>query len=74
METQTNKQSFDILVVDDEYAIRMLLEKRLAKWGYCVRTANNGRKAISLIEFQKPDLVLTDLYMPEGDGFNCLRP
>jgi len=62
-----------ILVVDDEASIRFMLEKRLARWNYRVMTAENGRKAIACIQPAPPDLVITDLYMPDGDGFELLR-
>jgi len=58
-----------ILVVEDEDSVRRLLEYKLAKEGYRVRTAANGREAMELIQQELPDLVIADIMMPVMDGF-----
>ncbi len=65
-------QTQTILVVDDEPGIRLVLEKRLATWNFQVLTAENGRRAMALIQTEHPDVVITDLFMPEVDGFELL--
>ena len=65
-------QTQTILVVDDEPGIRLVLEKRLATWNFQVLTAENGRRAMALIQTEHPDVVITDLFMPEMDGFELL--
>lgn len=67
-----NRKKPVILVVDDELAIRRFLENRLRSWDYRVVTAESGRRAVPLIEAHSPDVVLTDLFMPDGDGFKLL--
>jgi PAS domain S-box-containing protein len=67
------QQAHTILVADDEPGIRRVLKKRLVDWNFRVMTAENGRRAISLIQSDRPDVVITDLFMPEGDGFDLLR-
>ncbi|MBI9093171.1 MAG: response regulator [Desulfobacterium sp.] len=67
-----NRETPVILVVDDEPAIRRFLEKRLLSWHYKVVTAESGSRAMTLIEAQPPEVVLTDLFMPDGDGFELL--
>ena len=62
-----------ILVVDDEAAIRDVLAAFLEDEGYAVRTASNGRVALDLIARERPDLVLTDVMMPEMDGVEVAR-
>jgi DNA-binding NarL/FixJ family response regulator len=66
-------QHSTILIVDDEPAIRTTLVRRLAKWRFKVLTAENGYQAMTLIPSARPHLVLTDLFMPEVDGFELLR-
>lgn len=68
-----DQQTHTILVVDDEPGIRRTLEKRLVKWNFRVITAENGRRAITLIQSDNPDVVITDLFMPDGDGFELLH-
>ncbi|MFP5285399.1 MAG: response regulator [Thermoanaerobaculia bacterium] len=63
-----------VLVVDDEPSVLFALSEGLAdrKRGLKVVTAANGREALSLLESGRVDLVLTDLRMPEMDGFELL--
>lgn len=57
-----------ILVVDDSMSVRLALEDGLLHAGYYVLTAENGRKALEIIERTLPDFILTDVIMPEMDG------
>lgn len=57
-----------ILVVDDEAEITLVLRSGLAKHGYDVRTANEGEAAMELFQAWTPDLVITDLSMPNMNG------
>ncbi len=60
------------LVVDDDPAVLALIEKRLTTWGYRVATASGGRQALEVLSEGLPDVVITDLFMPEMDGFAVL--
>jgi DNA-binding response OmpR family regulator len=65
-----------ILVVDDEQHIVRLLEVNLARAGYEVITADNGREALEKAEDEGPDLITLDDQMPgegEMDGFETLQ-
>ena len=62
-----------ILVVDDDYAIRMAVAEILEFEGYSVATAANGAEALEAIERQKPSLVLLDMRMPVLDGWGFAR-
>jgi len=63
-----------ILVVDDEQEITLVLRSGLAKHGYDVRTASEGEAALELFSAWPPDLVVTDLSMPNMDGLKlCQR-
>ncbi len=65
-------QDAPVLIVDDDEAIRFLLESVLTGCGYPVLTAENGREALTAIEHQLPALVLLDLHMPVMAGWETL--
>jgi len=58
-----------LLVVDDALTLRELQRSILVRAGYEVRTANDGREALARLAERPADLVLTDLEMPNLDGF-----
>lgn len=58
-----------ILVVDDEVALQHLVEDILSANGYRVLCANNGIQALNILDTEQVDLVLSDIIMPEMDGF-----
>jgi PleD family two-component response regulator len=61
-----------ILVVDDDDAIRMLIEMELKDEGYQVITASNAKDALKLVETEPLDLVILDIRMPGMDGLEAL--
>ena len=63
---------FHILVVDDEPVMRHLLRDLLRMRGHCVRTAADGREALSVVCTESVDMVISDIQMPEMDGFTLL--
>ena len=58
-----------ILIVDDEPALAKLCSTILSQHGYHVFTANNGKEALVVLESESIDLVLSDVIMPEMDGY-----
>ncbi len=62
-----------ILVVDDEEAVLKLFQTILKNKEYTVLTANNGKKALELVQKKRPDLVILDLKMPNMSGIKTLR-
>src|SRR5206468_2979253 len=62
-----------ILVVDDSEMNRDMLRRRLERQGHTVMEAENGRKALEILESVKVDLVLLDILMPELDGMQTLE-
>ena len=57
-----------ILVVDYEVQIRTLLSRMLELEGYEVCQAGDCRTALKQLEFQSPDVVLCDVFLPDGNG------
>lgn len=62
-----------ILVVDDELPMRLGLKEVLSRAGYVVETANDGAEGIARLDRGGLDVVITDLRMPNKDGFDLLR-
>jgi len=68
-----NVQPEQILVVDDEEAIREVVSTMLESRGYHCTAVSNGRAAQDFVRKQLPDLVLSDMIMPEMDGIKLLE-
>jgi two-component system OmpR family response regulator len=62
-----------LLVVDDEATIRELLAGSLRFAGYEVATAASGTEAVRAAAAARPDLILLDVMMPDGDGFEAVQ-
>jgi chemotaxis protein histidine kinase CheA/CheY-like chemotaxis protein len=62
-----------LLVVDDAWTVRMTMKQLLEDAGYQVDTAQNGNAALECLRQVLPDLVLTDLEMPEMNGLELAR-
>jgi two-component system, OmpR family, KDP operon response regulator KdpE len=63
----------NILVVDDEPQITRVLKTSLSSYGYAIRTAADGEEALQVIHDWSPDLIITDLRMPNMDGLELCR-
>ena len=67
---------YNILIVDDEPIVKIALRSILSweEYGFFIcGTAGNGLEALSLIEKQHPDVIITDLKMPGMDGLELIR-
>ena len=62
-----------ILLVEDEYPMRVALEDAFRHYGYEVVSAADGEVGLRLIEETKPDLVILDVMLPHMDGFEVCR-
>lgn len=65
-----------IFVMDDDLALQMVLEIALRASGYDVVLANNGVDGLQMLQTVTPDLIISDIMMPQMDGvetFNRLR-
>ena len=61
-----------ILVMDDEPSILLMIKKMLEKAGYEVIVASNGKEGMRLFDSEKPDMVITDIIMPEKEGLETI--
>ncbi|TKB79543.1 MAG: response regulator [Nitrospira sp.] len=64
--------SADILIVEDDAQVRAMLRQMLEVAGFRVREAINGKEAMKSWKADQPDLVITDVLMPEMDGFEVI--
>jgi DNA-binding NtrC family response regulator len=62
-----------ILIVDDEPAMREVLDMRLQEWGFDVELASDGLEAEESVQSYEPDIVISDVVMPGMSGLELLR-
>jgi CheY-like chemotaxis protein len=62
-----------ILVVDDVEVVRMLIAKVLVRAGHEVIEADEGAAALKLVDERRPDVVVTDIWMPGVDGLHLIH-
>ncbi len=72
-ENPTSDYAPAVLVVDDDWMNREMMQAHLAAAGYCVRTAHSGEKALEIALDTPPDLVLLDIRMSGMDGYETCR-
>lgn len=74
MSTQaSNIRTTTILVVENEASNRILIERVLSTKGYRCLSATNGYEALSILDRETVDLILTDLSMPVLDGYRTTQ-
>ncbi|HEX5500741.1 MAG TPA: response regulator [Thermomicrobiales bacterium] len=66
-------ESAMVLVVDDDTMIRQMTRIALEDEGYRVRAAASGAEALAAVARERPDLVLSDIWMPQMDGLTLAR-
>jgi two-component system chemotaxis sensor kinase CheA len=66
-------RQLSVMVVDDALMVRELQRSILERGGYAVRTASDGAEALAMLVSEPADLVVTDLEMPNVDGFTLTR-
>ena len=62
-----------VVVVDDDRVSLMAITAMVRSWGAQIRFATSGDDALRLIVEDAPDLFLSDIYMPEMDGFDLMK-
>lgn len=65
-------RSATILIIDDQESVRMMLKRALEGAGYQIAEAANGRQGLECFRATPPDLVITDLAMPEMNGLELI--
>ena len=61
------------MVVDDEPSVRDVLYELIGTYGYRVSSAGSGRDALAILQEDRADLIITDLMMPEMNGWQLLK-
>src|ERR1700730_13822482 len=61
-----------ILVIDDDHLVRYALSKILSSYGYEVVTAADGKRGMTVLRDEHPDVVITDIIMPEQEGIDTI--
>lgn len=69
----TSESSLTVLIVEDEHAIRRFVRIALEGEGYRVREAETLRRGLLEAGTRKPDLIILDLGLPDGDGVDFIR-
>ena len=62
-----------ILIVENEVSNRILIERVLSTRGYRCISASNGQEALDILDYERVDLILTDLSMPVLDGYQTAQ-
>jgi len=62
-----------VLIADDDPSISRALSFLMQREGHEVRTVTDGEQALAAIEMQPPDVVLLDIMMPKGNGYEICR-
>ena len=62
-----------ILVIDDEQLLRSTVVTLLTRAGFTVEEASDGRAGIAMFHKNPPDIVLTDIFMPNRDGIEIIK-
>jgi DNA-binding response OmpR family regulator len=62
-----------ILIVDDDALTTRLLTSRLEAAGYCIVTAENGADALKCAVWEKPDVVIMDIMLPDMQGSDVVK-
>ena len=67
-----DQQNKSILVIDDEQLIRLQIRNALELEGFSVHEAANGNEGLSRIATARPDVVITDILMPDKEGIETI--
>ena len=62
-----------VLIIDDDPALLRLMSMAFEAAGFATVAADNGRKGIRLAHDERPDLVVTDIVMPDVEGIGAIR-
>jgi CheY-like chemotaxis protein len=72
-EMSAERSPFSVLIVDDDPGLRETISRMVASVGYDVASVEDAHAAIESVAKRAPDIIITDIYMPAGDGFELLN-
>jgi CheY-like chemotaxis protein len=72
-ENMSTERPPSVLIVDDDAGLRETLRHMVASVGYDVACVEGAPAAIATVGKHAPDIIITDIYMPAGDGFELLN-
>ncbi|MFH0921375.1 MAG: response regulator, partial [Fibrobacterota bacterium] len=72
-QTKSAEDIVEILIVEDSLTQQEKLKYLLERHHYRVTTANNGKQALALLSAHKPSLIISDVVMPEMDGYSFCK-
>lgn len=67
------EERYKVMIIEDEASARKMLAKAVTKEGFDVVTAGNGREGLEMFEKESPEIVISDLKMPEVGGLEVMR-
>ena len=73
VECVPEERTYVLLIVDDEKLVRMVLKRRLAALNLHVLEAENGKKALEILQRESVDVIVSDWMMPELDGLGLCK-
>ena len=62
-----------ILVIDDEELLRSTVVTMLTRAGFTVEDTSDGKAGLAMVHKNPPDLVITDIFMPDSDGIEIIK-
>jgi len=62
-----------ILIIEDETALLYALQSQLSVEGFQVMAADDGEKALKILEHEEPDVIVLDIVLPKVDGWQFLK-
>lgn len=62
-----------ILIVDDDISMRRMMVRTLEPTGHTLLEASDGQQGLAMVKTHRPDVVITDILMPEKEGIETIR-
>ena len=72
MNLTLSRQNIKILIIEDDDVIRITLTNVLKKHGYTTLSAENGNNGLAVFKKENPDIVITDMLMPDKEGLETI--
>ena len=69
---KNNNSGIKVLIIDDDELVRMTFKSIISRAGYTIFEADNGSKGLDLFKKEKPQVVVTDILMPDKEGLETI--